>query len=172
MNSFLFFLTIVVPSPIFSVQAVGNPVKNESFALVCIGSAPPNVFDIATVSVQWRLCGAELTNSTLEGVSVTNSGSMATLNFFSLDNNIHERDYVCVATLSITNVPMTKNSSTTYTLMTLSKFSIKTCHNYCFNQLLSYQYRQSHCLHIFKWFYYCWYYTYTGVYCHYSSWRS
>ena len=138
-----------------SVQAVGNPVRNESFALVCIGSAPSNVLDIATVSVQWQLGGAELTNSTLEGVSVTNSGSMATLNFSSLDNDTHERDYVCVATLSITNVPITRNSSTTYTLMTLSKFSIKTCHNYCFNQLLSYQYRQSHCLHIFKWFYYC-----------------
>ena len=138
-----------------SVQAVGIPLRNESFALVCTGTAPPNVLDIATVSVQWQLGGTEFTNSTLEGVSVTNSDLMATLNFFSLDNATHERDYVCIATLSITGVPITRNSSTIYTLMTLSKFSIKTCHDYCFNQLLSYQYRQSHCLHIFKWFYYC-----------------
>ena len=107
-----------------SVKAVGIPVRNESFALVCTGTEPSNVTGLATVSVQWQLGGAELTNSTLEGVSVTNSGSMATLNFSSLDNDTHERDYVCVATLSITNVPMTRDSSTTYTLMTLSKFSI------------------------------------------------
>ena len=120
-----------------SVQAVGIPFRNESFALVCTGSAPPNVEGLSTVSVQWQLGGAELTNSTLEGVSVTNSGSMATLNFSSLDNDTHERDYVCVATLSITNVPITRDSSTTYTLMTLSKFNYMTftnsktcCHNY------------------------------------------
>ena len=106
-----------------SVKAVGIPVRNESFALVCTGTAPSNVTGLATVSVQWQLGGAELTNSTLEGVSVTNSGSMATLNFSSLDNDTHERDYVCVPTLSITGVPMTRDSSTTYTLMTLSKFS-------------------------------------------------
>ena len=106
-----------------SVQAVGIPVTTESFTLVCTGTAPSNVTGLATVSVQWQLGGAELTNSTLEGVSVTNSGSMASLNFSSLDNATHERDYVCVANLSITGVPMTRNSSTTYTLMTLSKFS-------------------------------------------------
>ena len=107
-----------------SVKAVGIPVKNESFSLVCTASAPSNVTVLATVSVQWQLGGIELTNSTLEGVSVTTSGSMATLNFSSLDNDTHERDYVCVATLSITNVPITRDSSTTYTLMTLSKFNI------------------------------------------------
>ena len=101
-------------------QAVGIPFRNESFALVCTGSAPSNVTVLATVSVQWQLGGALLINSTLEGVSVTNSGSMATLNFSSIENATHERDYVCVATLSITGVPMTRNSSTTYTLMTLS----------------------------------------------------
>ena len=106
------------------VQAVGIPFRNESFAVVCTGTAPPNVTVLATVSVQWQLGGAEHTNLTLEGVSVTNSESMATLNFSSLDNDTHERDYVCVATLSITNVPMTRDSSTTYTLMTLSKFNI------------------------------------------------
>ena len=107
-----------------SVQAVGIPFRNESFALVCTGTVPPNVTELATVSVQWQLNGAELTNSTLEGVSVTNSGSMAILNFSSVDNATHERDYVCVATLSITGVPaMIRNSSTTYTLMTLSKIN-------------------------------------------------
>ena len=106
-----------------SVKAVGIPVTTESFALVCTGSAPPNVSGLAIVSVQWQLGGAELTNSTLEGVSVTNSGSMASLNFSSLDNATHEKDYVCVATLSIIDVPITRNSSTIYTLMTLSKFS-------------------------------------------------
>ena len=112
-----------------SVQAVDFPFRNESFALVCTGTAPANVLDIATVSFQWQLGGTEFTNSTLEGVSVTNSGSMATLNFSSLDNDTHERDYVCVATLSITSVPMIRNSSTTYTLMTLSKFNYMTCCN-------------------------------------------
>ena len=120
-----------------SVQAVGIPFRNESFALVCIGSAPSNVTSLSTVSVQWKLGGIELTNSTLEGVSVTNSGSMATLNFSSLDNDTHGRDYVCVATLSITDVSMTRNSSNIYNLMTLSKFNYMTfnnsktcCHNY------------------------------------------
>ena len=112
-----------------SVQAVRIPVRNESFALVCTGTAPSNVTGLATVSVQWQLGGAELTNSTLKGVSVTNSGSMATLNFSSGENATHERDYVCVATLSITGVPMTRDSSTTYTLMTLSKFNYMTCSN-------------------------------------------
>ena len=107
-----------------SVKAVRIPIRNESFALVCTGTAPSNVTGLATVSVQWQLGGAELTNSILEGVSVTNSGSMASLNFSSLDNDIHGKDYVCVATLSITNVPMARDSSTTYTLMTLSKFNI------------------------------------------------
>ena len=106
-----------------AVKAVGIPVRNESFALVCTGTAPSNVTGLATVSVQWQLNGAEFTNSTLKGVSVTNSGSMATLNFSSLDNDTHEEDYVCVATLSIMDVPMARDNSTTYTLMTLSKFS-------------------------------------------------
>ena len=112
-----------------SVKAVGIPVRNESFALVCTGTAPSNVTGLSTVSVQWQLGGAELTNSTLEGVSVTNSGSVAILNFSFLDNDTHERDYVCVATLSIIDVSMTRNSSTTYTLMTLSKFNYMTCSN-------------------------------------------
>ena len=112
-----------------SVKAVGNPVRNESFALVCNGTAPLNLTGLAIVSVQWQLGGAELTNSTLKGVSVTNSGSMATLNFSSGENATHERDYVCVATLSITGVPMTRDSSTTYTLITLSKFNYMTCSN-------------------------------------------
>ena len=92
---------------------------------MCTGSTSSNVHVtvIFTVSVQWQLNGAELTNSTLEGVSVTNSGSMATLNFSFVDNRTHEIDYMCVATLTVTNVPMMKNSSTTYTLMTLGKFS-------------------------------------------------
>ena len=105
-----------------SVKAVRIPIRNESFALVmCTGTAPSNVTGLATVSVQWQLGGAELTNSTLEGVSVFNNGSVATLNFSSLDNDTRERNYVCVATLSITNVPMARDSSTTYTP---SKFSI------------------------------------------------
>ena len=112
-----------------SVKAVGIPVRNESLALVCTGTEPPNVTGLSTVSVQWQLGGAELTNSTLEGVSVTKSGSIAILNFSFLDNDTHERHYVCMATLSITNVPMTRNSSTTYTLMTLSKFNYMTCSN-------------------------------------------
>ena len=112
-----------------SVKAVGIPVRNESFALVCTGTAPSNLTGLAIVSVQWQLGGAELTNSTLEGVSVINDGSMATLNIPFVDNAIHERDYVCVATLSIIDVSMTRNSSTTYTLMTLSKFNYMTCSN-------------------------------------------
>ena len=112
-----------------SVKAVGNPVRNESFALVCNGTAPLNLTGLAIVSVQWQLGGSGLTNSTLKGVSVTNSGSMAILNFSSLDNDTHERDYVCVATLSITGIPMTRDSSTTYTLITLSKFKYMTCSN-------------------------------------------
>ena len=107
-----------------SVKAIDIPVQHETFALVCTGSTPPNVTGLATVSVQWQLGGAELTNSTLERVGVTNSGSMASLNISSVDNATHERDYVCVATLSITGVPMTRDRSTTYTLMTLSKFNI------------------------------------------------
>ena len=110
-----------------SVQAVGIPVTTESFILVCTGSAPPNVSGLSTVRVQWQLGGAELTNSTHEGVSVTNSGSMATLNFSSLDASIHERDYVCVATLSITNVPITKTVNETYRLLSLSKTDSVNC---------------------------------------------
>ena len=109
------------------VKAVGIPVRNESFALVCTGTAPSNVTGLSTVSVQWQLGGAELTNSTLEGVSVINGGSMATLNFFSFDNAIHEKNYVCVATLSITNVPMTKTANETYRLLSLSKTDSVNC---------------------------------------------
>ena len=116
----LFF--IVVPSADLLVQAVGIPVRNESFAVVCTGTSPPNVMGLATVSVQWQLNGAEFTDATLEGVCVTNSGSVATLNFSSLDNATHERNYMCVATLTVTNVPIMRNSSTAYTLITLSNF--------------------------------------------------
>ena len=77
---------------------------------------------LATVSVQWQLNGAEFTDATLEGVSVTNSGSVVTLNFSSLNNATHERNYMCVATLTVINVPIMRNSSTTYILITLSNF--------------------------------------------------
>ena len=105
-----------------SVNAVGIPVQHETFAVVCTGLAPSNVTGLATVSVQWQLNGAEFTNSTLEGVSITSSESMAMLNFSSIDNATHGRSYTCVATLRITDVPMTRNGSTTYLLLTLSKF--------------------------------------------------
>ena len=63
------------------------------------------------------------TNDTLEGVTVTNSGSMATLSFSSLNASTHERDdYTCVATLSISDVPTTKTASTLYSLLTISKY--------------------------------------------------
>ena len=135
-NSSLF---IVVPLPEVSVQAVGIPVTTESFTLVCTGSAPPNVLDIATVSARWQLNGAELTNSTLEGVSVImNSGTMATLSFPILNASIHERDdYNCVATLSITSVPTTKTANETYRLLSLSKTdSVKLLHVIFLSQLI------------------------------------
>ena len=113
---------IVVPSADLLVQAVGIPVRNESFAVVCTGTAPSNIMGLATVSVQWQLNGAEFTDATLEGVSVTNSGSVVTLNFSSLNNATHERNYMCVATLTVINVPIMRNSSTTYILITLSNF--------------------------------------------------
>ena len=96
---------------------------------MCTGTAPLNVTGLATVSVQWQLNGTEFTNATLKGVSVTNSGSVTTLNFSSLDNVTHERNYMCVATLTVTNVPIMRNSSTIYTLLTLSNFRIKPCLN-------------------------------------------
>ena len=90
---------------------------------MCTGTAPPNVSGLFTVSVQWQINGAEFTNATLEGVNVSNNGSVATLNFSFLNNN-HEKDYICLATLNVADVPMARNSSTTYTFMVLSKFSI------------------------------------------------
>ena len=112
-----------------SVQAVGIPVTTESFTLVCTGSAPPNVLNITTVTVQWQLNGTEFTNSTLEGVSITmNSETMATLFFPSLNASIHERDdYNCVATLSITGVPTNKTVNETYRLLSLSKTDSVNC---------------------------------------------
>ena len=96
---------------------------------MCTGSAPPNVSGSATVSVQWQLNGIKLTNSTLEGVSITiNSGTMATLLFPFLNASIHERDdYDCVATLSITGVPTTKAANETYRLLSLSKTDSVNC---------------------------------------------
>ena len=89
---------------------------------MCTGTAPANVSSIATVSVQWLLNGTVFTNDTLKGVTVTNSGSMASLSFSSLNASTHERDdYTCVGTLSIFDVPTTKSASTTYNLLTLSK---------------------------------------------------
>ncbi|XP_019863919.1 PREDICTED: uncharacterized protein LOC109593140, partial [Amphimedon queenslandica] len=90
----------IVPLPMVSVNDVGIPVTGDSFQLVCTGTAPANVSSIATVSVQWLLNGTVFTNDTLEGVTVTNSGSMATLSFSSLNASTHERDnYTCEATL-------------------------------------------------------------------------
>ena len=135
LSSFL----IVVPLPEVSVKAVGIPVTTESFTLVCTGSAPPNVLDIATVSVQWQLNGAELTNTTLEGVSVTmdsvtmDSGTMATLSFPFLNASIHEgNNYNCAATLNITGVPTTKTANATYRLLSLSKTDSVKLHHMLF----------------------------------------
>ena len=105
------------------IMDVGIPVTGGSFQLVCTGTAPANVSSIATVSVQWLLDGAVFTNDTLKGVTVTNSGSMATLSFSSLNASTHERDdYTCEATLSIPDVPTTKTASIMYDLQTLSKY--------------------------------------------------
>ncbi|XP_019859139.1 PREDICTED: uncharacterized protein LOC109587338 [Amphimedon queenslandica] len=111
----------IVPLPSVSVNDVGIPVTGDPFQLVCTGTAPANVSSIATVSVQWLLNGTVFTNDTLEGVTVTNSGSMATLSFSSLNASTHERDdYTCVATLSIPDVPTTKTASATNNLLTLT----------------------------------------------------
>ena len=107
------------------ITDVSIPVTGDPFQLVCTGAAPANVSSIATVSVQWLLNGTVFTNDTLEGVTVTNSGSMATLSFSSLNASTHERDdYTCVATLSIPDVPTTKRASIMYNLLTLSKYTI------------------------------------------------
>ena len=90
---------------------------------MCTGTAPVNISSIATVSVQWLLDGTAFTNDTLKGVTVTNSGSIASLSFSSLNASTHERDdYTCVATLSIPDVPTTKTASIMYNLLTLSKY--------------------------------------------------
>ena len=89
---------------------------------MCTGTAPANVSSIATVSVQWLLDGTKFTNDTLEGVTVTNSGFMATLSFSSLNASTHERDdYTCVATLSISDLPTNETASIMHNLLTLSK---------------------------------------------------
>ena len=104
------------------IDDIGIPVTGDSFQLVCTGTAPANVSSIATVSVQWLLDGTVFTNNTLEGVTVSNSGSMATLSFSSLNASTHERDdYTCVATLSIPDVPTTKTASIMSSLQTFSK---------------------------------------------------
>uniref|UniRef100_A0A1X7SND3 Ig-like domain-containing protein n=1 Tax=Amphimedon queenslandica TaxID=400682 RepID=A0A1X7SND3_AMPQE len=111
----------IVPLPAVSIDDVGIPVTGDSLQLVCTGTAPANVSSIATVSVQWLLNGTVFTNDTLEGVTVTNSGSMATLSFSSLNASTHERDdYTCVATLSIPDVPTTETASATNNLLTLT----------------------------------------------------
>ncbi|XP_019858997.1 PREDICTED: uncharacterized protein LOC105314694 [Amphimedon queenslandica] len=111
----------IVPLPMISFNDVGIPVTGDSFQLVCTGTAPANVSSIATVSVQWLLNGTVFTNDTLEGVTVTNSGSMATLSFSSLNASTHERDdYTCVATLSIPDVPTTETASIMHRLQTLT----------------------------------------------------
>ncbi|XP_019849961.1 PREDICTED: hemicentin-1-like [Amphimedon queenslandica] len=110
----------IVPLPMISIVHIGIPVTGDPFQLACTGTAPANVSSIATVSVQWVLDSTVFTNDTLEGVTVTNSGSMATLSFSSLNASTHERDdYTCVATLSISDVPATKTASTTHNLLTL-----------------------------------------------------
>uniref|UniRef100_A0A1X7SL17 Ig-like domain-containing protein n=1 Tax=Amphimedon queenslandica TaxID=400682 RepID=A0A1X7SL17_AMPQE len=112
----------IVPLPTVLINDSSIPVTGDSFQLVCTGTAPANVSSIATVSVQWLLDGTVFTNDTLEGVTVTNSGSMATLLFSSLNASTHERDdYTCVATLSIPDVPTTKTASIMYRLQTFSK---------------------------------------------------
>ena len=107
-----------------SIHDVGIPVTGDSFQLVCTVTAPANVSSIATVSVQWLLDGTVFTNDTLDEVTVTNSGSMTTLLFSSLNASTHERDdYTCVATLSISDVPATKTDSMMRRrLQTLSKY--------------------------------------------------
>ena len=106
-----------------SIDDVGIPVTGDSFQLVCTGTAPANVSSIASVSVQWLLAGTVFINDTLEGVTVTNSGSMATLSFSSLNASTHERDdYTCVATLSISDVSTTKTASIMHSLLTLSMY--------------------------------------------------
>ena len=118
---------LVVPLPMISIDEVDIPVTGDSFQLVCTGTAPANVSSIATVSVQWLLNGTVFTNDTLEGVTVTNSGSMATLSFSSLNASTHERDdYTCVATLSISDVPTTKTASIMHSLQTLSEYNCNT----------------------------------------------
>uniref|UniRef100_A0A1X7SEA7 Ig-like domain-containing protein n=1 Tax=Amphimedon queenslandica TaxID=400682 RepID=A0A1X7SEA7_AMPQE len=106
-----------------NIMDVGIPVTGDSFQLVCTGTAPANLSSIigTTVSVQWLLNGTVFTNDTLEDVNVTNSGSMATLSFSSLNASTHERDdYTCEATLSIPDVPTTKTASIMYNLKTLT----------------------------------------------------
>ncbi|XP_019851153.1 PREDICTED: uncharacterized protein LOC105312503 [Amphimedon queenslandica] len=111
----------IVPLPTVLTDNAGIPVTGGSLQLVCTGTAPANVSSIATVSVQWLLNGTVFTNDTLEGVNVTNSGSMATLSFSSLNASTHERDdYTCEATLSIPDVLTTKTASIMYNLLTLS----------------------------------------------------
>ena len=106
-----------------NIVNVGIPVARDSFQLVCTGTAPANVSSIATVNVQWLLNGTVFNNDTLEGVTVTNSGSMATLSFSSFNASTHERDdYTCLATLSISDVPATKTASIMHILRTLSKY--------------------------------------------------
>uniref|UniRef100_A0A1X7SM97 Ig-like domain-containing protein n=1 Tax=Amphimedon queenslandica TaxID=400682 RepID=A0A1X7SM97_AMPQE len=112
----------IVPLPTVLSNGSSIPVTGDPFQLACTGTAPANVSSIATVSVEWLLDGTVFTNDTLEGVTVTNSGSMATLSFSSLNASTHERDdYTCVATLSISDVLITKTASTTHNLLTLSK---------------------------------------------------
>uniref|UniRef100_A0A1X7UYM6 Soluble interferon alpha/beta receptor OPG204 n=1 Tax=Amphimedon queenslandica TaxID=400682 RepID=A0A1X7UYM6_AMPQE len=110
-----------VPLPLVNITDVGVPVTGDSFQLVCTGTAPANVSSIATVSVQWVLNGTVFTNDTLEGVTVTNSGSMATLSFSSLNASTHEKNnYTCVATLSISDAPATKTERIMHNLQILT----------------------------------------------------
>ena len=46
------FSPIVVPLPMVNIMDVDVPVTGYSFQLVCTGTAPANVSNIATVSVQ------------------------------------------------------------------------------------------------------------------------
>ena len=118
MSLFINFYISVIPSPSVEVVPTGIPIITETFTLTCNATVPDNVAGLAIVSVLWLYNGTETIGDNM--TLIHNRESSATLKFSPVSLT-QKGLYTCIATLSISGIPLQKNTVVDYDFHTLSK---------------------------------------------------
>ena len=119
LNTVIYISSLVaIPLPSVEIFDIGIGIVGKIFTLTCNVTVPDNLIGLANVKIVWLYNNNETIRNS---VTLTyNRDNSATLTFYPVSQN-QEGLYTCIVTISISSIPLQRNTSKDYIFSTLGK---------------------------------------------------